>query len=190
MAPDPLQQAWQAQTSQTRVTVDADLLLKEVQRCQSQLRATIFLRDCREVGVSLLLIPLWFVMGSVLALPWTWYLTVPACVWVAGFILLDRRLHPQRPGEPGESLFASATNSLAQVEHQIWLLRNVAWWYLLPFTISITAFFAQVFWNALQMAPPKDWIETVIAAGSFAFLFIVLFGVYGFVYWLNQFAVR
>ena len=32
MDPDKYQQAWQAHSSQTRVTVDADLLLKEVQR--------------------------------------------------------------------------------------------------------------------------------------------------------------
>ena len=32
MEPDKYQQAWQAHSSQTRVTIDADLLLKEVQR--------------------------------------------------------------------------------------------------------------------------------------------------------------
>ena len=42
MDPDKYQQAWQAHSSQTRVTVDADLLLKEVQRDQREFRATIF----------------------------------------------------------------------------------------------------------------------------------------------------
>ena len=50
MNPDKYQQAWQAQSSQTRVTVDADLLLKEVQRIQRTFRAMIFWRDFREVG--------------------------------------------------------------------------------------------------------------------------------------------
>ena len=63
MEPDKYQQAWQAHSSQTRVTVDADLLLKEVQRTQRNFRATIFCRDFREVGVALLLMPLWFYMG-------------------------------------------------------------------------------------------------------------------------------
>ncbi len=37
--PDKFQQAWQAQTSATRVTVDADLLLKEVRRNQRNFAA-------------------------------------------------------------------------------------------------------------------------------------------------------
>ena len=53
MEPDKYQQAWQAHSSQTRVTVDADLLLKEVQRSQRNFRAMIFWRDFREVGVAL-----------------------------------------------------------------------------------------------------------------------------------------
>ena len=57
MDPDNLQQAWQAQSSQTRVTIDADLLLKEVQRNQRDFRATIFRRDVIEVGVGLLMLP-------------------------------------------------------------------------------------------------------------------------------------
>ena len=47
MAPDSLQQAWRAHASQTRVTIVADLLLKEVQRNQRKFRATIFWRSPR-----------------------------------------------------------------------------------------------------------------------------------------------
>ena len=50
MDPDKYQQAWQAQSSQARVTVDANLLLKEVQRSQRNFRAMIFWRDFREVA--------------------------------------------------------------------------------------------------------------------------------------------
>ena len=93
------------------------------------------------------MMPVWFYLGITLSLPWTWCLTVPALVWVAGFILVDRKRHPQKPSEPDEPLLDSVKESLTQVEHQIWLLRNVFWWYLLPFAISILAFFAQVAWS-------------------------------------------
>src|SRR4029077_18472047 len=112
MDPDKYQQAWQAQSSHTRVTVDADLLRKEVQRNQREFRATIFWRDFREVGVALLLLPLDFYLGFHLALPWTWWLSVPAAVWVAGFILVDRMRHTQKPSEPGDPLLKIATESL------------------------------------------------------------------------------
>ena len=74
MDPDSYQKAWHSQSSQTRVTVAADLLLKEVQRSQRNFRATIFYRDFREVAIGLLVLPLWFFLGYWLYLPGTWYL--------------------------------------------------------------------------------------------------------------------
>jgi hypothetical protein len=74
-------------------------------------------------------------------------------------------------------------SSLAQVEHQIWLLRNVLWWYLLPPTLSLLAFFGQVAWQARE----AGWLG---ALASFAMMVVFLAAVYGFIYWLNQYAVR
>jgi CubicO group peptidase (beta-lactamase class C family) len=182
MEPDKYQQAWQANASQTRVTVDANLLLKEVQRSQRNFRVTIFCRDFREVVVALLLIPLWFYLGARNSSPWTWYLTVPALIWIIGFILADRMRHKRKSSEPGDPLLQSVQESLIQVEHQIWLLRNVFWWYLLPPTISISAFFAHVAWQA-----SKNWLE---ALGSATFLFFFLCALYYFIDYINQRAVR
>ncbi len=182
MDPDNFQQAWRAETSRTRVMVDADLLRTEVERSQQGFQSTIFWRDVREVGASLIMIPIWLVMGFSMSLPWTWYLTVPAFVFVAGFILADRNRHPQRPSGPGEPLLFYVKESLAQVEHQIWLLRNIFWWYLLPFCISIMAFFLQIAWNR-----SSDWWGFVLSAGA---LGLFLFVIYGGTYRLNQRAVR
>jgi hypothetical protein len=183
MDTDKYQQAWQAQASQARVTVDANLLLNEVQRSQQEFRAIIFLRDFREVGVALLMVPVWLYLGYRLSLPWSWYLGVPAMIWIAGFILVDRKRHPQQSGEPGKPLLESVKESLTYVEHQIWLLRNVFWWYLLPCTISILAFFAQVAWS-LRFA---GWLEALI------FFLVILgsvFAIYSYIYYLNRRAVR
>src|SRR5215470_15581988 len=111
MHPDNLQLAWQKHSSATRVTVDADLLLKEVQRNQRDFRATILRRDVIEVGVGLLLLPYWFYKGLTTSLPWTWWLTVPAIIWVVGFFLVDRRRHPQKPSDPSEPLLTCVKNS-------------------------------------------------------------------------------
>jgi hypothetical protein len=182
MDPDDYQQAWQTHSSQTRVTVDADLLLKEVQRNQLDFRATILRRDVIEVGVGLLLLPYWFYAGITHSLPWTWYLTVPALIWIIGFFLVDRMRHPQRPSEPGAPLLQSVQESLAQVEHQIWMLRNIFWWYLLPPSISISAFFVHVTWLSFE-----EWLD---ALGFTTFLFVFLFALYYLIYELNQRAVR
>jgi len=182
MDPDQLQQAWQAHSSQTRVTINADLLLGEVQRSKGQLQETILWRDLREAGVSLVMIPLWLFLGITLSLPWTWYLAVPGMIFVAGFILVDRMRHKPKPSEPGEPLLVSLKNSLAEVEHQIWLLRNVLWWYLLPFAIPILAFFAQV---SLQTS--TGWWQFAFSFGSSSSFVVAL---YFLIYWLNQRAVR
>jgi CubicO group peptidase (beta-lactamase class C family) len=174
MDPDNYQQAWQAHSSRTRITIDANVLLKEVERSQRNFRAMIFWRDFREVGVAVLLLPVWFYLGARFSLPWTWYLVVPALVWVAGFILVDRMRHNQQANEPGEPLHQSVKESLTQVEHQIWLLRNVFWWYLLPFTISLMAFFVQV---------SSNWWDTL---GQMLFVVVLYAGIY----FLNQRVVR
>src|SRR4051794_7765570 len=125
MNADDLKQAWQGQSSQVRLTIDAELLLKEVQRNERYVTAMIFWRDVREIVTSLLMIPLWLYLGLKNSSPWTWYLAVPVLLWVAGFMLTDRMRHKRQPPEPGEPLRRHAKGSVAQVEHQIWLLRNV-----------------------------------------------------------------
>jgi hypothetical protein len=182
MDPDKYQQAWQAEASQTRVTIDADLLLEEVQRQLRNFRAMIFWRDFREIGIALLMIPAWFYLGITTSSPWTWYLAVPALLWVIGFLLVDRRRHTNTPNDPGEPLLDCVQNSLTQVEHQIWLLRNVFWWYLLPFTIPLLTFFIHVTWRTSD-----GRLEAVTIS---ALLSVFLLVVDGFIYYLNQYAVR
>ncbi len=179
---DKLRLAWKAESARTQVTFDIDQLSTEVQKSHQQFRSMIFWRDATEVGTALILIPIWFVMGNTLSLPWTWYLTVPALIWLVGFLFVDRRFHPRQPSDPGHPLLFYAKESLAQVEHQIWLLRNVFWWYLLPFTISILAFFLQVSWES-----SRSWLVFILGTIFWSLFLLVI---YGFVYFINQRAVR
>jgi CubicO group peptidase (beta-lactamase class C family) len=179
---DQYQQAWKSTAGQTKVKIDTELLAKAVQDSHRGFQSTINWRDCREVGVCLLLLIYWVYKGLTTTMPWTWWLTVPALIWVAGYILLDRKRHPQRPSEPGEPLTFYAKEALTQVEHQIWLLRNVFWWYLLPFCISMMAFFIHVSWNISS----SGWSFALNVV--FWSLFVLVSD--GAIYWLNQYAVR
>src|SRR5262245_50403695 len=181
MNPDELKQAWQSQSPRL-VTIDADLLLNEVRRNQRSFATTIYWRDLREIGVGVVLVPLLIYMGVKLRLPWTWYLAVPAVIWVAGFMLIDRIRHKPPSHSPGQSLRQTVESSLAQVSHQIWLLRNVLWWYLLPLMMAGSLFFIQLSWQMRSGGWP-----VVLAMGQFITLNVVVFA---FVYWLNQRAVR
>ena len=97
---DRFQKAWQSQASQTRVTIDADLLHREVRRSEQTFRAMIFGRDFRELAIGLVMLPLWFYLGHRYMLPWTWWLAIPAITWVCLFIVVDRIRHKPEPSAP------------------------------------------------------------------------------------------
>lgn len=178
---DKFQRAWKVDASELKVTFDSELLSQQVQQSHDKFRNIIFWRDVREVSVSLLMIPIWLAMGIGMSLPWSWWLTVPVLLWIAGFMLIDRKLHPKAASDPGQPLLFYAKESLTQVEHQIWLLRNIFWWYLLPFTISLMAFFIHVAWNTTG-----TWWGCILVTTPFG---AVLFRVYRKIYRLNQKAV-
>ncbi len=182
MNPENFKQAWQAQSPPNRLKIDSELLLQEVRRNQQHFTATIFWRDVREVGVAILMVPLWVYLGWKLALPWAWYLTMPVLMWVALFMLVDRMRHQRQPPAAGEPLRRHVENSLAQVEHQIWLLRNIFWWYLLPLAFSSLAFFGQIAW--LRRA--DGWSAALVVT----FAALVVGVALGAAYRLNQNAVR
>ncbi len=182
MSPDNFQQAWQASTSHVRMTVDADLLSKEVQRNESQFAATILLRDLREVVVALIMIPVWIFLGVMLSLLWTWYLCIPGLIFVAAYMIVDRRRHGRPRPEADGPLREHVKYSLGQVEHQIWLLRNVFWWYIMPVALPCMIFFVHVAWRKRAVG----WDSVLFTLVSTA----VFCSVMGFVYWLNQKAVR
>jgi CubicO group peptidase (beta-lactamase class C family) len=179
MDPDKYQQAWQAQSSETHVAIDTDLLLKAVQRNQHDFRALVSLQDFALIGISLLLLPVWIYMGVAMASPWTWYLTVPALLWVIGFILVFRARYERTPRVPNESLLSCAKESLALVEHRIWLQRNAFWWSILPMVVPLLAFCAHLSW--LKFKVGADALSDVNAV-----IFVLLVALLFFIYQVNQ----
>jgi hypothetical protein len=183
MPGDPLQAAWQ---SQPDPPADADGLVREVHQRHQQFATMIFLRDVREVGVSLVLLPVWVAMGVGLGLPWSWYLVIPGFLWIAAFMTIDRMRQKRRRAGPGDSLVRGVESALADVEHQIWLLRNVFWWYQLPVGVPIMAFFAHTFWQ-LSRGGVAEMIMAFLAT-SVVTAFVGAVNVW--IYRINQKAVR
>jgi hypothetical protein len=183
MSRDPLQEAWQ---SQPDPPFDADRLVHEFRRGERQFATMIFLRDVREVGSSLVLLPVWVALGVGLGLPWSWYLVIPGLLWIAAFMTIDRLRRKKRRAGPGDSLVRGVGSALAEVEHQIWLLRNVFWWYQLPLAVPIMAFFAHTFWR-LSRGSVGGMVMAFFAT-SFVTVFVGAVNVW--IYWINQKAVR
>lgn len=178
MSFEEMQQAWQAQDANARVTINTELLLKEVRRNQRQFFATIFWRDFREVSVALVMLAYFLWHGATRG-NWTDYLVAGACLFVAIFLVADRLNQRRRQLPPNHALKGCLENSLAQVIHQIWLLKNVFWWYLLPLLVPVLVSIA---YPALHGGGGDA--TPVVGASA------VIIAVFGFVYWLNQYAVR
>jgi Na+/proline symporter len=178
---EDLQKVWQSQNAGGTVTKSTDALLEEVRRNQQQFRSTIFWRDVREVGVAFLLVAFFGYLGLRRS-DWTYFLIAAACFGVGSFMLIDRWRQRQKQPAANDSLKACAENSLFQVNHQIWLLRNVGWWYLLPIAVALGISTGVSVWHSHHH-------RVLVVLGGCLYLLIVAL-VYWGIYWLNQFAVR
>jgi hypothetical protein len=177
---EELQKAWQSHDAGAKVLIDADVLLKEVRRNQRNFRATIFWRDAREVGVAALMTWL-FLHWAIRDRVWSLYLVAFACLGVGTFMVVDRLMQRRKQPASNDSLKACIETSLHQVNHQIWLLKNVLWWYLLPFAAALAIFIAAAIWRSRHVA------ATIGGLCVYALVVAVL---YWGIYRLNQWAVR
>jgi hypothetical protein len=176
---DELQKAWQSKGHETQMTINTDLLLQEVRRNQRHFEATIFWRDAREIGVAMLLTGLfgwWGIMGR----NWPVLVMALACLGVGIFMLVDRVRQRRKQPAKADPLKACVEASLVQVNHQIWLLKNVLWWYLLPLGASLLLIFGREMW---QSGSAKAAIVPAVCTLGCVVL-------YWGIYRLNQYAVR
>ncbi len=178
---EALQKTWQAQPAGARVTIATETLLREVRRNERNFQLTIFWRDVREVGIAAVMTVLFGWQGWHHA-QWTDGLLALTCAGIGAFMLVDRwRQHQQRP-VANDPLKACVLNSLREVTHQIKLLKNVFWWYLLPFDVAL------VIYILAPLAPGWRRGFDVLMATGFVMAFCGL--VSWFLYWVNQYAVR
>ena len=181
---EDLQKAWQSQDASARVTFNTGVLLQEVRRNQQQFRATIFWRDVREIGVAFLMALFFSYHGlrhghwTPFLLPnWDFILLALACAGVGIFMLVDRIVRRRKQTNTNDPLKACIETSLNEVNHQIWLLQNIVWWYLLPLA---TALAVNSIYSSLRAHNPL-WVVL--------WLFFTL-PLYWGIYRLNKFAVR
>ncbi|HUI08351.1 MAG TPA: hypothetical protein VL486_15225 [Verrucomicrobiae bacterium] len=149
MNPDELKELWHDQLAGRRLTLDAGIVLRQIEQSKRDFEATMFWRDVREVGAALLAAAffLWFGIKDGI-----WPLLVAAALTagVGVFMVVDRYLQRRRRPPYSDPLLACAEESLAQIDHQIWLLKNVFWWCLLPLGLGCVLFWGQSSWTLLK----------------------------------------
>jgi Na+/proline symporter len=163
------------------VTINADVLLTEVRRNQQQFRAMILWRDAREV-IGCFLLTLYFSYRYVRNNDWTDYLMALAALGVGTFMLVDHLLQRGKRPVSNDSLKSCIETSLHQVNHQIWLLKNVFWWALLPFAAAVGISIGHSVWHARN----RGFAAIIIGVAAALFISLIYWGIYR----VNQFAVR
>ena len=178
---DELQKAWQSQNPGAKVTINADVLLKEVRRNQHHFWMMIFWRDVREVGVAAFM-TLLFLYLATRDRVWAGYLLSLGCFGVGLFMLVDRWLQRRKRPVTNDPLRSCIEASLIQVNHQIWLLKNIFWWYLLPILVGLGVFIVSLIWKLRHDGP----FGIIFLAGYALFCGLFFWGTY----WFNQYAMR
>lgn len=181
MDSDELDTLWRSQEQTAPINIDPDMLMREVRRNEHYFKAMVFWRDVREIGVALIM-SAFFIYGSVKysIVSWSLYIVALSCIWIAAFMFVDRIRHKRSLKLYDQSLIGNTQRALEQVNHQIWLLKNVLWWYLLPPGLAIALFIGHVVWLT-GFVMYIWWIPLYCVLG------IIL---YVGIYWLNQYAVR
>jgi hypothetical protein len=142
---DDLQKAWQSQDAGAKVEIDADALLREVRLDQLYFRL-LFWGDVFLAGFFYGLTGYFSYVGLRDA-DWTFLLIGLACLGVGIFILVDRLLQRRKQTTAKDPLKRCIEVSLMQINHQIWLDKNLFWWYVLPLAAGFTVVFGSWAWR-------------------------------------------
>ncbi|MHC4213769.1 MAG: hypothetical protein ACYSWP_10400 [Planctomycetota bacterium] len=176
---DEIKENWQQQKT-GKLNIDSDLLLREVKRNKKHFESVIFWRDVREIGIAIPLC-IFFLYIGIKVSEWRLMLLAATCAFVGIFMVVDRIIQKNNMPQCRDSLVNCINTSLAQVEHQIWLLKKVFWWYLLPPVAGVFIFIGHAAWDVRD---DTGWF-------TFLLVYLVIFTLFVWgVYALNQWAVR
>jgi len=185
---DELTRAWQAQDTGRTVEVGVDALTRLVRGEQRLWDGVIARRDVVQVA-TICVVAAVLLTSAVTSSFLSLYVAAGTPMFAGGFIIADRLLQSRRRPRPSQSVKAFVEQSIYKVDHQIWLLRNVLWWYILPLVIGPLVFLGHVLYvlaTDVGLAEPDGlrWILLVI--GVILLEIVMCVGVY----LINQRAVR
>ncbi len=143
---DELKEAWKSQD--TRTTVQTVLLLESIRKKQRRYNRYIWLRNIREGWITILA-SVYFTCSAESdvvskAQLWPFYLAMAILFGIGVFRVLDNRRQKRRTLEYEDSTLAFIECSLLNINHRIWLLENMIWWWILPVVVGGILVIAQI----------------------------------------------
>jgi len=178
---DRLQSAWQSSDHGQPPKFSEEVLLREVCRNRRYFEAMVLRRDLVEVMAAIVVTGFFGWLGIQKG-DVTLGLAAGVAFGVGTFLVVDRWRQRQRSLKPDDTLRTGIQISLAQVNHQIWLLTNIAWWYLSPIMVAWAVMVGSDVWKHRQQG------STWYFVGRAVYVVVSLVLIYG-IYRLNQRAV-
>lgn len=127
---DALQRLWCDQPLPSTDREESEMIDQAIRQAR-RFERRILIRDLLEIALSVGMAGLFLFSGLRMATSWPWFVAALLVFFVGAFFVGDR-IRQRRTEEPAESVRGSLERSLQRLEHQIWLLRRVGWWYLTP----------------------------------------------------------
>jgi hypothetical protein len=193
---DELQDKWQSQENIASITIGTDVLLREVKRNQKNFAAIILRRDCLEAGIGFIM-TIFFLGIGFGSKAWGFVFAAVMCFVVSMFFIIDRYLEKRKAHKSTDSIVSCAESSLHEVNHQVWLLKNVLWWYLLPIGGGIAVAVLHTMWIVrgifANVFYATEMVQITIAIPVFVgviLYFIFVAWLYKHIYDLNQKAIE
>jgi MFS family permease len=188
---DTLRRVWCDQPLPPTETEETEMIDQAIRRAR-RFERRILLRDLLEITLSLGLACLFIVGGLRMPTAWPWFTAALLVLFVGAFFVGDRIRQRRSEGPASDSVRSSLATSLQRLEHQIWLLRKVGWWYLTPCFLAGVLIAVGV---GLDLAgesqgrelPFPPWVAVLVIGVLSAALMI---GVCWVIYHFNQKAVE
>ena len=156
---DELREAWKSQD--TRTTVRTVLLLESIRKRQRRHNRFIWLRNIRE-GWGTILAAVFFACSvesdveSRLQL-WPFYFAMAILFGIGAFRVIDNQRQKRRAAQYEDSSLSFVERSLQNINHRIWLLENIIWWWILPVAVGGILLIAQVIMLVGLHEPTLFW---------------------------------
>ncbi len=154
---------WKASHNQPPDTMPFARQLERVRLDARTFNRTIVWRDAREIAAAVLVatIFVWIGQSAPALTTASAYLIAIASLGVALFLVIDRTTQRRKLAALPDTPLAEIHRALAQVEHQILLLRRVIWWYLLPLAVPVFLFAV-----AVGVESPMPWPVPAVLLGG------------------------
>jgi hypothetical protein len=151
-----LQSAWQDMGRAPGPGLDVDQLVRRVLSADRRMSRRLLVRDLAELATAAGLAGLMFWMAAAAPVRWPW-LGAGGLFVMLGLVFLVERLRRGARGRPGDSLRQRLAGAVADADHQIALLRSVAWWYLLPCGAAVALMLAGIALGARGSMSEAEW---------------------------------